>query len=364
MKIDRSNYEIWLIDWLDGNLSQTEAEELRLFLEKNPDLKNEVEELSEVKLSSLSEPYPHKNQLKKTSADLAVTQIEYLSAAYLEGDLTSNQVSELQEIVESDPKKKSVFELMQRMKLVPVAVTYKQRKRLTRKTFAQKAIRFTAIGLPAAAMIALAILSYNSGPREVKQVIIAKTGTEASTAVKPSEAGSSKISQAEEKREKPVIRNKNQSFESATTEFISQGPERIDQTESDTNLTLNNTLPAIPEKTFFPRKIKISTMSLPNTLIAFNSTPILPEIDDGRSRLSKFIAKNFREKILKENRAQDTPLKAYEIAEAGVSGLNKLLGWEMALDKRNDENGELRSVYFSSKMLKFNAPVKKTESLR
>jgi hypothetical protein len=364
MKIDRSNYEIWLIDWLDGNLSQTEAEELWLFLKKNPDLKGEVEELSEVKLISLSESYPHKNQLKKTSADLAGTQIEYLSAAYLEGDLTSNQKSELKEIVESDPKKNSVFELMQRMKLVPVAVTYKHKKRLTRRTFAQKAVRFTVVGLPAAAMIALAIVSYNSGPRTVKQVIIAKTGTEGSTDVKPSEAGSSKITQAEGRREKPVIRNKNLSFVSAKTAFISQGPERIDQTESDTNLTINNTLPAIPEKTFFPRKINISTMSLPNILVALSSTPIIPEIDDGRSRLSKFIAKNFREKILKENRAQDSPLKAYEIAEAGVSGLNKLLGWEMALDKRNDGNGELRSVYFSSKMLKFNAPVKKTESLR
>jgi hypothetical protein len=57
-------------------------------------------------------------------------------------------------------------------------------------------------------------------------------------------------------------------------------------------------------------------------------------------------------------------LKAYEIAEAGVSGLNKLLGWEMALDERKDENGKLKSVYFSSKILKFNAPVKNSEPLR
>jgi hypothetical protein len=36
----------------------------------------------------------------------------------------------------------------------------------------------------------------------------------------------------------------------------------------------------------------------------------------------------------------------------------------MALDERKDTEGNLRSVYFSSKMLKFNAPVKKTEALR
>jgi hypothetical protein len=66
---------------------------------------------------------------------------------------------------------------------------------------------------------------------------------------------------------------------------------------------------------------------------------------------------------LKENPSPDSPLKGYEFAEAGVSGLNKLLGWEMALDKNNDNNGELKSIYFSSKILKFKAPVKNTESL-
>jgi hypothetical protein len=100
-----------------------------------------------------------------------------------------------------------------------------------------------------------------------------------------------------------------------------------------------------------------------NTLIASSSIIPVPEYDDGRSRFGKFIAKTFREKILKEKSPKDSPLKVYEIAEAGVTGLNKLLGWEMALDERKDANGELKSVYFSSKILKFNAPVKKTEPL-
>jgi hypothetical protein len=35
----------------------------------------------------------------------------------------------------------------------------------------------------------------------------------------------------------------------------------------------------------------------------------------------------------------------------------------MELDKKNNEKGEPKSVYFSSKILKFNAPVKKSEPL-
>ena len=55
----------------------------------------------------------------------------------------------------------------------------------------------------------------------------------------------------------------------------------------------------------------------------------------------------------------DTPLKSYEIAEAGIEGINKLLGWDMALVRTNDDSGELKSLYFSSRLIKFNAPVRK-----
>lgn len=46
MQIDRSNYEIWLIDWLDENLNEIQIEQLQLFLRDNPDLKEEIEELT------------------------------------------------------------------------------------------------------------------------------------------------------------------------------------------------------------------------------------------------------------------------------------------------------------------------------
>jgi hypothetical protein len=85
--------------------------------------------------------------------------------------------------------------------------------------------------------------------------------------------------------------------------------------------------------------------------------------DDGRSKIGMFITKTIREKFLRE-KSVDRPLKGYELAKAGVEGLNKLMGWEMALDERKDLEGNLKSVYFSSKLLKFNAPVKKSESLR
>jgi hypothetical protein len=48
-------------------------------------------------------------------------------------------------------------------------------------------------------------------------------------------------------------------------------------------------------------EINLNTISVSNTLIANNSTLSPSTSDDGRSKLSRFLAKNFREKILKFN---------------------------------------------------------------
>jgi hypothetical protein len=50
-KIGLSNYEAFLLDYLEGNLSAENTADLLLFLEQNPDLKVELESLSEIILS-------------------------------------------------------------------------------------------------------------------------------------------------------------------------------------------------------------------------------------------------------------------------------------------------------------------------
>ena len=58
----------------------------------------------------------------------------------------------------------------------------------------------------------------------------------------------------------------------------------------------------------------------PDKLIAINPTFIIPPEEEERRNIARFISKNFREKILKEESPADSPLKGYEIAEAGSFG--------------------------------------------
>lgn len=360
MKIDRSNYEIWIIDWLDGNLDDLQIAELQLFLKDNPDLRAEAEELNIVKLTPSDISLFHKENLKKSPVNLSESQFDLLSAAYLENDLSPDQEEELMEVIEQEPEKKRNFYLIQKTKISPLSISYPQKSKLLRRSAAQTILRFSLIGLSAAAVVTFAILNFRQAPvlTPVKTQKIA-TSVAADSITAPSSPRAEEGIKPVKRSIPEVSRIKNKLASAVQTATTGSEPENLPEDtirrSSELPSDLIKQLPVILTAELKPE-------ALQNSLIAFNSPAVLLPDDDGRSKLGKFIAKTFREKILKEKTPKDTPLKAYEIAEAGVSGLNKLLGWQMALDKRNDENGELISVYFSSKILKFNAPVKKSGS--
>ncbi len=362
MQIDRSNYEIWIIDWLDGNLNSFQIEQLELFLANNPDLGEEVKDLATVSLSSSVISYPDKEQLKKSPTDISPSQFEYLCAAYLENDLTVSQEAELREIINTCPDKKKIFDQIHKTKLVPGRIVYKHKSILLKRTTAQKAIRLSVIGLSAAAAISTVITIYSVIPankdpelNSSARNIASDTTLQRPFLVKAPDRNADKTSvMAEKKRE---------------NRFVSIDKEVNLNTIHDRTTILTDNSPAgtngNPQMTI--NKVPVFTQVVlgkgiaGNTLVASNQTGNIPVVEDERSRTGRFISKTFREKLLKDKTPHDDPLKGYEIAGAGVAGLNKLFGWEMALDMKNDEDGQPKSFYFSSKVLKINAPVKKRE---
>jgi len=66
--INRSNYEVWFIDYADGQLSPDQVAEMLLFLEENPDLKNEFSLFEQVTLPVDTVEFAFKKSLKKNKA--------------------------------------------------------------------------------------------------------------------------------------------------------------------------------------------------------------------------------------------------------------------------------------------------------
>jgi hypothetical protein len=367
MKIDRTNYEIWFIDWLDGNLTEAQIEQLNLFLSHNPDLREEFDDIctDTTHRGQDKKTFPQKDQLKKSMKEIPADQFEFLCVAHLENDLTEDQKNELYEIIEQDADRKRTFELIQKTRLSLSAVTFKHKNLLLKKTFAQKVIRMSVIGLSAAAVILMIIVTQLKNPRSLSLPVnrAAQNIVTSRVTAKPSPANV--IAKIPERNKTGNVTLKKGTGQAKTLKEnpLTGKAEPALSVQKDT-LVRSNAIPElITEKIVFNKDINIDRAFITNSLVASDINFSLPPSDDGRSNIGRFLAKTIRIKILKEKTTRDAPLRAYEVAEAGVAGLNKLLGWEMALTEKNDEAGNLKSVYFSSRILKFNAPVKKSEPL-
>jgi hypothetical protein len=361
MTPDRSNYEIWFTEWLDGNLNEEQVEEFMVFLKDNPDLREELDGLADVSLEPPYVIFNGKNNLKKSFENLSESQFEHLCIESLENDLTSLQKSELSEIIDRDENKRKRFELFQKLKLKPSPGSFRRKSSVKRLTAGQKAIRVSVIGLSAAATVAVLVIAFLSFPANVNK--------ETRQAVQNIGQDTFQIELAPAvliEKTAPHIVQSNLSSEVDNTipeTGISKLPvvsaELINHDIPDSNLYIQRTEAITMVKVEIPDNTLTTYLASANFIQDWDPGFIPPLIDE-RSNVQRFLARFFREKIMRDKNSGNRPVESYEIASAGITGLNKLFGWEMALHKNTDGNGEVRSYYFTSKLLKFNTPVKKT----
>ena len=87
-KIDIHNYEAYLLDYSEGNLTGELQVELELFLIQHPELEINLDELSLVTLENEAASFSNKNSLKKSEADL-ISETQFI--AYIENQLPENE---------------------------------------------------------------------------------------------------------------------------------------------------------------------------------------------------------------------------------------------------------------------------------
>lgn len=91
--INTHNYEAFLLDFSEGNLSEHLQIELELFLIQHPELEIDLNELSLINIENDNAIFLNKNSLKKTESDL-VSQTQFI--AYIEKQLSENECLELE----------------------------------------------------------------------------------------------------------------------------------------------------------------------------------------------------------------------------------------------------------------------------
>ncbi len=171
--ISRENYEIWFMNYLDGQLNPEETEALNAFLDQNADLKKELEGIGTIHLKPGEVSFSGKEVLLRGEAEqMGIDQGDYLLVKQLEDGLTLVEEERLAALVSEDPALLKRAETYQSTRLEAPEVVFPRRKALLQR-------RIALIGWlrPVAAAAALLLLLFTgwqwfAGRTSVSQEIL------------------------------------------------------------------------------------------------------------------------------------------------------------------------------------------------
>lgn len=177
MEINRHNYEIYAIDFIEGQMSPSEAAVFIAFLADNPDIAHEVELMRDSDTESRVSPiHQDFSFLKKDYSQITIgnNNFEEVCIAYHEGDLNENIQKKLIAFISNDPERQKIFNTYGQLKIVPdEGIIFKSGNSLKRKTFARYNPRRIALITTMAAAASLAmvfIFRHNTADTAVQSI--------------------------------------------------------------------------------------------------------------------------------------------------------------------------------------------------
>ncbi len=347
MNINRSNYEAYFIDYLDGQLADNLVDELLDFLKENPDLAEELQAVSSIKLEAEPISFQAKHQLIKGTEEY-ISDDDHMAIAYLEGDLTESEKE--QYILETSDDDASIARLQafQKTKLqADTNIQYPSKDQLYRK--GRKVILLWVSRV--AAMLLLffttyAIISRNQAPQP--PVVVAESAVTADE--KPSEIESQPTTtEPEQELEKPVTAK-------TTAAEKAQPVKPVVKQEPIASVTVEEENP---------------TETIPREAVPQELKPITPELDE-RNFLASIQIKE--EKLTASGHPNSLTVDeylAYKLLDAPKGdnfNLNSLANASLKaaenisndrFEVQRNENGRVQHLKFESRLFAFSIPVKK-----
>jgi hypothetical protein len=341
-KINRNNYEVFFIDYLDGNLTPTEEEMLRMFLNQNPDLAQELTSLQNIKLQPVDAIFSTKSSLKKQESINGISDnFEYLCIAKIEEDITENEQIELNKLLKNDKQKQSILKLYQKLKLKPNnALVYKHKTHLKRiKLFSLSYNNIRSIGSIAAALVLFFAVSSLLLPPLFKvdpQLAI-------ETQIVPSTPDTNYLIPIEEPEKPETIVNKKKMQPSINIITKNVEPEKIIESNIYTDNSYQHELKSI-------ERVAYTNLTVPSQTLS------LQKLSGRIENIDRLLAVS--EPIDEPRAGTSRELGLFELAQLGVKGLSNLTGANIALNAEKDNIGRISKVNFESTLFAVSVPIK------
>ncbi len=161
MNINRQNYEESFLLYVDGELRPDERLAVESFVAQNPDLSAELELLKQVILQHQDIIFQEKEQLFKNEAGISLSNYQTYFLLYTDKELGARDNNEVERFVLQHPQLQDEFTWIQKTKLEPERLVFKDKKSLYRSEKERRIIPIFWMRMSvAAAIIAAMVLSW------------------------------------------------------------------------------------------------------------------------------------------------------------------------------------------------------------
>lgn len=363
MKINRHNYELFFIDYLDGNLSDQEIRMIEDFLLINPDLRPELEGTEKIILNPENIEYLNKNNLKKPDLSFPVNEdnFEDFCIGSAEKDLNDEQYDALLKYITQHPESEKIFKLYNNLHLLPDPnIIYFGKENLKKRIiFIPGQILYPLVSVAAAA--ALMIFLYVSNEYKFNQLQNITSELPASVITKSASQTNNPAIKS------PIIQEKNPVIQQASVIDFNISKETKRTVEKKKNVVKDSKGAEDKEKNRVPVQKLNPTIQIKLPSLADNDI-LIPAIEKGKITyssinstvqspqflsLSEYARKQLAEKVLYDTSGSFNKITGWQIADAGIKGINKLTGSEMKMERKTDLHAAVSTYSFNSKIFSF-----------
>lgn len=348
MNINRSNYEIYFLDYLDGNLPDDQIDDFLDFLHANPDLHQELKKVSA--LNRMEPPatiFPTKSKLMKNELT-GSSNFDYKAVALLENDLSGGDEKSFVREISNDEEKENDFDLFLKTKLQPdKTILFKDKQALYRKSNSKLILLWGS--RVAAALVLLfavwAILKSPSGQPNSTPIVERKV---------PMLKQTVPIEEQQNIEANPV--SQKEAKKASVKERLEQ-PVQIQQKlhPSIAAAPTPNNLMAVREKA--PDRLKSLQSSIENKVRLQNLGLVGMEEYQLDEQEYITIDEYLAEKILKKNRNE--PLTFKHILSAGLDAVASASNERV--DYETTREGKVSEISLNTRLFAFSIPLKKNK---
>ena len=360
-KIDRDNYEIFFLDYFDGNLPKDLIEDLFIFLDQNFDLKEEFEQMSVISINPDKISFPNKNSLKKTESKINNSNYNEYLAASIEGDLNNEELIELNQFINQNPQYKKEFEIIGKTKLVDDdEIIFENKNSLKHRTIQLHRNIYSYVAVAASVIIVFGIfiLTHKSEVSKSEYAKLNHTNLKtrnistnklvAKTSIKTTVNNNQKIETKNKDLKKEITTIENAQLKNHSEVAV------INKIQSKEIKIIENAMTTEQENpSFFNTFVNSPTTN--NYEIAKNN------IQENKNIISKLIvsSSNFINKVSNKSKKENLKEGLWNLAFLGLRGYNKVLNRNIDMEKRYNDDGTLASVSIITSDFRYSKEFKK-----